>query len=782
MNGGPRKLGLRDIERAPVDDELVLGADDMAPMEPPPAPEPAAAADPEPEPWTAPAIDEEFVSAGPRFGWLGPASAALLTFAWLAGAGWYALPTALAGDPALVVLLVAALCVPPVLVAVVWLLARLSSASESRRFADTAMAMRAESAALEQTIARLGERVEANRAALSQQALQLMAMGEDAAERLAAIARGVQHASGELGSTTRALDEAANGAEHRLEVLLRAVPAARDEVAAAATLLDQTALTAGERAAQLDVQLTALSERGREADQVAGGAAQRLAAHIVRMEATSETAGARLEGVAEDMSATIDAVLERAGLAVDESRRGIAAQGDALLAMLNSSHAAMDRASRETVQALQERLAGAEAAIGQLGDRLSAERGRSEELLGELDDGLGMVEGRLAALHAGTVERNAALAASISALTGSADAMSEAMRSGDTLARTLIATAEDVLVAMDASAREIDETLPEALARLDRRLAESRQGIASAKPELLALVTAAESTHDAIEAIGAVVAQQRDSLNGLATMLRDTMAQSRGDAETVASAVEDAIARSSMFSEQTAPQLADGLARLRESATVAADRAREALAGVIPEAARALERAAGDAVERAGAAAVRTQIEAIGAAAEGAAEQAERAVGRLEQQASALVQARAAFAARMDEADHAQAAGERETLSRRVATLVEALNSAAIDIARTFDRDVTDSAWAAYLKGDRGVFTRRAVRLLDGHQAREIGALYDADDGFREHANRYIHDFEAMLRQILHRNENSPLAVTLLSSDMGKLYVALAQATERLRT
>ena len=771
MNGGPRKLDPRDWERAPADEELLLGGFEEGGRELP-------APDPEADWVTEPAVED---APRRRLGWLGPALALLLVVAWLGGAGWYALPSALAGDPALVVLLVAALCVPPALIGVLWLLARRSSTAEARRFADTAASMRAESAALEQSIATLGARVEANRAALAQQTLHLMQMGEDAAERLAAISRGMTRASDDLGVTARALDDAANGAEQRLDMLLRAVPAARDEVAEATALLDRTALTAGERAAQLDAQLSALGERGREADQVAGGAAQRLAAHIARMEATSETAGARLEGVAAEMTSTIDAVLERAGMAVDESRRGIAAQGDALLAMLSSSHAAMDRASRETVQALQERLGDAEAAIGRLGERLAGERALSDALLTDLHDGIGSVETRLGALHAGAAERNADLAASISALTGSADAMAEAMRSGETLARALITTAEDVLTAMDASAREIDETLPEALARFDRRLAESRSGVAAAKPELLALVTAAESTHDAIEAIGAVVAQQRDTLNGLSTMLRDTVAHGRGEAEGLARAVDEAIARSALFSEQTAPQLAEGLARLRESATVAADRARDALAGVIPEAARALESAAADAVERAGADAVRAQIDAIGAAAEGAAGRAAQAIARLEEQAATLAQARTAFDKRLTEADQAQTATERESLSRRVAVLVEALNSAAIDIARTFDRDVTDSSWAAYLKGDRGVFTRRAVRLLDGHQAREIGALYDADDSFREHANRYIHDFEAMLRQILHRNENSPLAVTLLSSDMGKLYVALAQATERLR-
>src|SRR3546814_15987678 len=73
-------------------------------------------------------------------------------------------------------------------------------------------------------------------------------------------------------------------------------------------------------------------------------------------------------------------------------------------------------------------------------------------------------------------------------------------------------------------------------------------------------------------------------------------------------------------------------------------------------------------------------------------------------------------------------------------------------------------------------------RSLDATEAREIVSVYDADPDFREQVNRYIHDFEAMLRAILTERDGSPIGVTLLSSDMGKLYVALAQAIERLRT
>ena len=133
---------------------------------------------------------------------------------------------------------------------------------------------------------------------------------------------------------------------------------------------------------------------------------------------------------------------------------------------------------------------------------------------------------------------------------------------------------------------------------------------------------------------------------------------------------------------------------------------------------------------------------------------------------------------------HARTRAEEQVdhdFARRVALITESLNSNAIDIARALDSDVSDTAWAAYLKGDRGIFTRRAVRLLDAPEAKAVAQIYESDRDFREHVSRYIHDFEGMLRQLLSTRDGHALGVTLLSSDMGKLYVALAQSIERLR-
>jgi hypothetical protein len=722
--------------------------------------------------------DEEPRSASSAWlGWL----AILLAAAWLGAMLWLArasLPTL--GAVALAQF-VAALATVPALIGIVWLLAMRTSRREAHRFGRTAHAMRAEAASLERTVAAITTTLEANRRALADQVTTLMAMGDGAAERLSSIGRNLALEVGQADAHARTLHDAASGARSSVEVLLASLPRARAETTAIAERLDATGLSASEHAAALDAQLTALADRGREADAVAGGAAQRLAAHIARMEATSETAGARLEAVTGEMSESVDALLGRTADAVDQARRGIAAQGDAVLAMVGANQAALDRAAHDSAQALAERIAEVEAVIDRVTKRLQTQRDASDDLLAGLDSGIGRVEGRIDALHEQGVEKSQFLAASISALGGSADAMTEALKAGEAMATRTIGTTETLLIALDSAAREIDETLPDALTRLDEKIAASKSVVVQAKPELLALVTAAESTHDAIEAIAGVIAEQRRTLDHLSKTLLDTLNEGREKADALGAMVDGTIGKTQAFAEEAAPRLVDALLRVRDTASVAADKARETLATVIPEAADALEAASAEAMRRATSDTVERQVAAIGDATAHAVDAATRATERLAQQVDAIADQTSILETRFEEARAEREEHDRDTFARRVSLLIESLNSASIDITKSFAPDVSDSAWAAYLKGDRGVFTRRAVRILDPGDARDIARLYDDDADFRDNVNRYIHDFEGMLRAVLAQRDGSPLGVTLLSSDMGKLYVALAQAIERLR-
>ena len=724
------------------------------------------AVEPEPEPGNA---------------WLGPVIAVAACLLWLGGMAWFARDQIPFLGPVDLVQFLAALAMVPALVGIVYLLAMRTSRREARRFRGTAHAMRTEAASLERTVAAVSRSLDANRRELAEQIATLMTMGDSANERLAAIGRGLTTEIGQADAHAAALAHAADDAQASLGVLLASLPRAQAEVTGIQRSLDDTGLSASEHAAALHAQIASLADRGREAEVVAGGAAQKLAAHIARMEATSETAGARLEAVTGDMSVAVDALLGRTADAVDEARKGIAAQGDAMLAMLRANQAALDNAARDSADALGERIAAVEDVIDRVTLRLADQRTASDTLLAGLDSGIGRVETRLDTLHTQGVERSQLLAASISALGGSADAMTEALRAGDAMATRTIGTTESLLIALDAAAREIDETLPDALARLDAKIAGSKQVVVAAKPELLALVTAAESTHDAIEAIAGVISEQRRTLDQLSGTLLQTLTEGRAKADALGMMVDETIDRTHRFAEEAAPRLVEALLRVRDTATVAADKARETLATVIPEAASQWEAASAEAMRRATTDTVERQVRAIADATGHAVDAATRATERLSQQVQQIVDQTAIVETRIEDARTERDEAERDTFARRASLLIESLNSASIDITKAFAPEVSDSAWAAYLKGDRGVFTRRAVRVLEPGDARDIARLYDGDAGFREAVNRYIHDFEGMLRTILAQRDGSPLSVTLLSSDMGKLYVALAQAIERLR-
>ena len=707
--------------------------------------------------------------------------ATLAILGWLGGMIWLAWPALPSLQAVALVEFIAALCVVPALVGIVWLLALRTSRSEARRFARTGSAMRAEAASLDRTLAVMSTTIAANRAALGEQITQLMNTGDVATERLATIGRRMADEIGEADMHARTLADAAIDATARVDILLATLPRAQADTQGVATLLDKAGLSASEHAAALDAQIVALAERGREAETLAGGAAQRLAAHITRMEATSETAGTRLEAVTAEMSSAVDGLLGRTAAAIDEARKGIAAQGDAMLAMVGANQAMLDSGARASADALAARIADIERAIDAITDRLDGQRRAGDAIVAGLDDSIATTAARLDALHAQGIDRSQVLAASISALGGSANAMTEALRTGDAMATRTISTTESLLIALDAATREIDETLPDALDRLDTRVAASKAVVVQAKPELLALVTAAESTHDAIEAIAGVIAEQRRTLDHLSSALLDTLTQGRTKADALGQMVDETIGRTHRFAEEAAPRLIDALLRVRDTAAVAADKARETLATVIPDAADALEAASVEAMRRATGDTVERQIRAIGEATDAAVDAATRATARLSDQVRTIVDQTAIVETRMEDARAERDEADRDTFARRVSLLIESLNSASIDVARILAPDISDSAWAAYLKGDRGVFTRRAVRVLEAGEAREIVRLYDDDTAFRDHVNRYIHDFEAMLRAVLAQRDGSPLGVTLLSSDMGKLYVALAQAIERLR-
>lgn len=357
----------------------------------------------------------------------------------------------------------------------------------------------------------------------------------------------------------------------------------------------------------------------------------------------------------------------------------------------------------------------------------------------------------------------------------------EALGETDRAVAQLTDASVRLLELIRASAEHSATDLPAALGDAERRLTSlGERGEALG----LMLTGAGEKSREVSDY---VIAAQRDSaaaLEELQALQGQVASGSEAEAARIA-ALRDQLAALARDSENAAGvaqgALSDAIAALETAARSAVSAIDEDASGRVTALAGRIAGETNDALDRALRERVGTTLAELEGTAAHAAGAGREAALQLRDQLAKVNELTANLETRVAAARERAEEQVDGDFSRRVALITESLNSNAIDIARALSSDVTDTAWASYLRGDRGIFTRRAVRLLEPAEARDVAELYDADGDFREHVNRYIHDFEGMLRTMLSTRDGHAIGVTLLSSDMGKLYVALAQAIERLR-
>ncbi|HJT39436.1 MAG TPA: hypothetical protein VJ762_03780 [Sphingobium sp.] len=823
---------------------------------------------------------------------------------WLGFAGWATAGQWRAGPPAWPGL-VATLLVPILLLGLAYLLLLRNSRAESRRYLDTARALRTEAELLELRLARITSQLETARQAMQDKAELLDSYGaaassnmeasaeliasrahsttekaeaaeragallvarmdalitampelEDRAARMAAqivdnghaLAERIDtlearlHALGELSDDARARTlSATKSLSSQLTQLQEATRSATDEVNGLADIasgrIDATALSARQAmedsAGHLDLQagiLANLMDRAKtgltdtaqsvmdvmaeDLDRVEIDLRRRLEAAAARAQetmaaadrdltqqaaslhslvetaqvgiaATSQNALTTLARDAEtidaDLRNRLDAALTRARDGIALTDEGLARQSEALDALLSRSRLSLESISGDTVSGLADHMAEVESRLHQINDLVEGQRSLVSGLHATLNDAIDAAQSRFATLEESALARNERLTQALARLTSETQRIDGALAAGGLTAEKLIGAAETLLVALDSSVRELDETFPAALQRFDARIETSRAALDSAAPEMERLEAISEALVGRTQEAEELLRGQGRRLTEWLESTQSGVEANRELVERLRTALDNAHQDATRITEGAGPLLVTALLRVKDTADQAAERARQALGRAIPDAAQSLAEASEQALQRAIDDKVTAQIELVAKVAEEAVKAAHHASDRLTRQLLTIADTSASVQARIEEAERASEDRDRDHFARRSALLIESLNSTAIDVTKILSNDVTDSAWSAYLKGDRGVFTRRAVKLLDAGESREIALHYDNDAEFQDHVNRYIHDFESMLRVILSARDGNALGVAILSSDMGKLYVALAQAIERLR-
>ena len=659
---------------------------------------------------------------------------------------------------------------PLALIVALLILWQRGGSREAARYADVARGVRTETLALDAVLGLASQRLGEDRAAVAAQADRLLAIADETSARLGGATAALAREAAELGRRSRELDEAAGAARVDMGALLADLPVAEGQVRALAEALRGAGLSAHEQAAALQESLAMLVARAREAEDTAGGAANRMQAQVSRVAGASEMAARDIDAAATRLGDAVDTALARTAEAVDRTHQGVVAQGDAVTALAERARVAGDAAAFDVAGRLES-----------LATLLARQDEAGATLVERLQRGLAAVEARFAELDESGRARVERLGEALGLLLAHAETTIGSLNDGGTAATTLINRTETLHQAIGACLMALDRTLPGALATLESAATRSREAIAQSGPEVERLGGIAAEAARALDGARGELDARRGAVEALADLMATRLAAVRADAAALGDAIGEAGARADKLADSTSPKLVEALIRVRETAGQAAERAREALGAIVPHSATALGEAGRKALLAAVDETVAEQIGRVSALSAAAVEATRAAALRLETQLARVAETSASVESHVVAGKAEVEASDRDNFARRSALLVESLNSTAIDVSKLLSNEASDGEWAAYLRGDRGVFTRRAVRLLDKGEAREIARHYEDEPEFRDQVNRYVHDFEALLRPVLATRDGSTLAVILLSSEMGKLYVALAQAIERLR-
>jgi hypothetical protein len=705
----------------------------------------------------------------------------ILAAAWLAFSAWSA-GRSLGGQslasPAFAQW-IALTAAPLALLGLVWLMFGRTRRKEAERFTRSVVTMRTEAQSLEALLEVLSQRIQDSRIELTMISQHLMQLGDEATGKLGGITREFDTSSERLKRHGEALDRAAESARNDIAVLLEDLPRAEETARGVAEQLRSVGSESAAKASLLGEHVSTLAERTVDADRVISEATDRLAARLAEIDVAGARAAGRVNEAEASFQGSLDLLLDRTATSLEEIRSGIDAQAAAVAALVQQASAGIGKAGLEASESLAANVDRANSSVEGLSNRVAEQDRASQRMIAEIDRGLALIDERFAELASHGDERANRFLESLTRARSELDTLAADAGTQDSAISSLAERTEALSASIGRLAGEIREgvgtMLGEAQGGTERLLAST----AAIRPEIGWIREAAIEASDRISAAGGQIAEQQDRFAALLASVDDGVGNAQFKLTELASVIVKVEREASSLSAETGPALVSALLQVKEAAGHAAERAREAIESVIPQSAGKLSEETREALERVVRESVEERLRSVEEVAARAVDSARAASDRLTQQMLTLGQTAAALEQHIEQTSQNQREKDSEAFARRVSLLMDSMNSAAIDVGKILSDEIDDKAWDSYIKGNRGVFTRRAVRLMGGSETRAIKAHYDTDPEFQQSVNRYIADFEAMLRRVVAERDGGIIAVTLMSSDMGKLYAALAQIDRR---
>ncbi len=708
---------------------------------------------------------------------------AILAALWLAYSAWSAgrsLATQPLSSP-ITAQWIAIIAGPLMLLGLAWLIFGRTRRKETERFTRSVIAMRTEARSLEALLEVLSQRIFDSRSELTMISQHLMQLGDDATTKLSGITRDFDASSDKLVRHGEAFDRATEMARNDIAVLLEDLPRAEATARAISEQLRSVGGETARRTADFGEQITELSARTQAADQMITESSDRIAARLTEIEQASDAVSLKVGEAESSFSGVLGTLLDRTSATLEDIRSGIDAQAAAVAALVEQASVGIGKTGAEASETLATNIQHANTSLEVLAMRVADQESASKRMMVEIDRGLTLIDQRFTELAATGDERANNFLDSLTRARTELDSLAANASAQDSVIGTMAERTTSLRDTIGRLAEEIRENVSPALGEAQDNADRLATTAESVKPEIGWIREATSDASDHLSSTGAKIAEEQDRLVALLAAVDEGVESAEAKLGALSAAISQAQSEATNLSVETGPALVAAMVQVKEAAGHAAERAREAIEEVIPASAGKLSDETRQALEKVIRESVEDRLREVEAVAARAVDAARAASDRLSQQMLNIGQSAAALEQHIEETNKHQREKDSEAFARRVSLLIDSMNSAAIDVGKILADEIDDKAWDSYLKGNRGVFTRRAVRLLGGSENRLIRTQYDLDVEFQRSVNRYVHDFEAMLRRVLAERDGGMMAVTLMGSDMGKLYAALVPSVEGQR-
>jgi hypothetical protein len=596
------------------------------------------------------------------------------------------------------------------------------------------------------------------------------AAAERMAERLASVRE-------MLALDLEAVEQVTSGMEARARAACEGLKTAREAADLTARLADGFEASLGKAVHHCETLRGLLGTMQEESGhllaslETAGAATQaqtdRLEAAARSVEADAQRAvdslavlAGRLRGEAGEVLAT----LEASASALSDT---LAQQRSALDEALAGGRSTLSAIGSEAARALGRHLDGLVAQARELEERIAAQANATEQLAAAGERGFQLVDKRIDHMAAATRSTLDDLHKRLDAITHAIAGLGEGVKEG----RSAVGQLDSAVGAVQQSSAALLDLLAASVPDKAVAASAAAETMAADVQKLIGGLDAAHAKAGALaEPVAAVralldeAAQRFEGQREALAIAGQALVVELEQARQLIAEVEQSTEASSLAA---ATRLVDALSRVRDVATQATGTMRDMLDSVVAEARESLSAAAGEALKQG-------FVEKI---AEGTAEAEARARAAAERSAASL----AALAEALKLVDTKSQArvqeladlGARELVAAS-ALLTDRLASEAVSIASALGRPMDEDDWKRWRQGERGLFKRRALALLERQDHRDLKALIERDPDFAAAARRYTSGFEALLDR-LDAGAGHGLAALVRNSDSGRLAAALAE-------